>query len=83
VNSVLAAAGHAVRPARKDFVAGLSEREIEVLRLAARGQSTREIAKALVVSPKTVDNHIQHIYAKVGVSTRAGATLFALEQNLL
>jgi HD-GYP domain-containing protein (c-di-GMP phosphodiesterase class II)/DNA-binding CsgD family transcriptional regulator len=83
VNMVLAAAGHTVRPTRRDFVSGLSEREIEVLRLVARGQSMREIAGALTVSPKTVDNHIQHIYAKIGVSTRSGATLFAMENNLL
>ncbi len=83
VSAVLAAAGHTVRPTRREFVSGLSEREIEVLRLVARGQSMREIAAALTVSPKTVDNHIQHIYAKIGVSTRSGATLFAMENNLL
>lgn len=82
-NGVLAAAGHQVRPQRREFVAGLSEREIEVLRLAARGHSTRQIATLLHVAPKTVDNHLQHIYAKIGVTTRAGATLFAMEQNLL
>lgn len=83
VNAVLIAAGHHIRPVRRDFVAGLSEREIEVLRLAARGNSMKQIAESLSISQKTVDNHIQHIYAKIGVSTRAGATLFALEQNLL
>jgi DNA-binding NarL/FixJ family response regulator len=61
----------------------LSEREIEVLRLIARGLSIKDIAQQLTVAPKTVDNHIQHIYAKIGVTTRAGATLFATEHNLL
>lgn len=83
VAGVLAAAGHRVAARRKDFVAGLSEREVEVLRLLARGHSIRQIAEALVVSPKTVDNHIQHIYGKIGVTTRAGAALFATENDLL
>jgi HD-GYP domain-containing protein (c-di-GMP phosphodiesterase class II) len=71
------------RPVRKEGVAGLSEREIEVLRLVARGLTIKQIGQELVIAPKTADNHIQHIYAKIGVSTRAGATLFAVEQNLL
>jgi HD-GYP domain-containing protein (c-di-GMP phosphodiesterase class II) len=83
VNGVLAAAGHRVSSKRRELVAGLSEREVEVLRLVARGQSMKEIAAALTISGKTVDNHIQHIYEKIGVSTRAGAALFAVEQNLL
>jgi HD-GYP domain-containing protein (c-di-GMP phosphodiesterase class II) len=82
-DAVLAAAGHRVRRTRHELVAGLSEREIEVLRLIARGHTMKEMAAQLVVSPKTVDNHIQHIYGKLGVSTRAGATLFAMEQDLL
>jgi HD-GYP domain-containing protein (c-di-GMP phosphodiesterase class II) len=83
VNGVLATAGHRVRPARRDLVAGLSGREIEVLRLLARGHSMKQIGGHLSISEKTVDNHIQHIYNKIGVSTRAGATLFAMEQDLL
>jgi response regulator RpfG family c-di-GMP phosphodiesterase/DNA-binding CsgD family transcriptional regulator len=83
VDGVLAAAGHRVRPGRREYVAGLSEREIEVLRLLARGNTIKQSARTLVLSEKTVDNHIQHIYSKIGVSTRAGATLFAMEQNLL
>jgi HD-GYP domain-containing protein (c-di-GMP phosphodiesterase class II) len=83
VAGVLAAAGHRTRPARRELVAGLSPRELEVLRLIARGQSIRQIAKALTISDKTVDNHIQHIYNKIGASTRAGATLFAIEHDLL
>lgn len=81
--AVLAAAGHRVRPAGRELVAGLSAREVEVLRLLARGLSMKEIATRLFIATKTVDNHIQHIYTKLGVSTRAGATLFAMEQDLL
>jgi HD-GYP domain-containing protein (c-di-GMP phosphodiesterase class II) len=81
VDAVLAAAGH--RPTlRRQLVAGLTEREVDVLRLIARGQSMKEIARSLGISPKTVDNHIQHLYAKIEVRTRAGATLFAIERGL-
>ena len=85
VTAVLAAAGHRVSTSRsrRELVGGLSEREIEVLRLLARGHSMKQIASRLVISEKTVDNHIQHIYIKIGVSTRAAATLFAMEQNLV
>ena len=62
---------------------GLTEREVDVLRLVARGNSNKEIARQLVVSPKTIDNHIQHIYEKLHVSSRAAATLFAVERHLL
>jgi len=83
VNAVLAAAGQRAPSVKKEVVAGLSEREVEVLRLLARGHSTKQIAQTLVISPKTADHHIQHIYTKIGVSTRAGATLYALEHDLL
>jgi len=83
VHNVLLTAGHSVGRTRRDMVAGLSEREVEVLRLVARGLSIKEIAHQLIIAPKTVDNHIQHIYAKIGVTTRAGATLFAMENHLL
>jgi HD-GYP domain-containing protein (c-di-GMP phosphodiesterase class II)/DNA-binding CsgD family transcriptional regulator len=83
VKGVLAAAGHQVRPTRRAFVAGLSTREIDVLRLLARGHTIKQMAHTLILSEKTIDNHIQHIYIKIGVSTRAGATLFALEHDLL
>jgi DNA-binding NarL/FixJ family response regulator len=83
VDAVLAAAGQRVRGPRRTWPSGLSDREVQVLRLVARGFSTREIARELVISPKTADHHVQHIYAKIAVSTRASATLFALEHNLL
>lgn len=83
VMAVLAEAGHRVSPIRRERPAGLSEREVEVLRLIARGHSNREMAEQLVLSPDTVKHHVQHIYDKIGVSTRAGATLFAMENSLL
>jgi HD-GYP domain-containing protein (c-di-GMP phosphodiesterase class II) len=83
VRYVLAAAGQSVKPARPARPAQLTERERDVLRLIARGHSIKQMAQQLTISPKTVDSHIQHIYEKLGVSTRAGATLFAVEQNLL
>jgi HD-GYP domain-containing protein (c-di-GMP phosphodiesterase class II) len=81
VVAVLAAAGHGVA-IRKEMVAGLTAREIDVLRAIARGHSTKTIARALSISPKTVDNHTQSIFAKIGVTTRGGATLFAIEHGL-
>lgn len=63
--------------------AGLSDREVEVLRLVARGLANREIAQRLVVSPRTAEHHVQHIYAKIGVSSRAAAALFAMEHDLV
>jgi HD-GYP domain-containing protein (c-di-GMP phosphodiesterase class II)/DNA-binding CsgD family transcriptional regulator len=63
--------------------AGLSERECEVLGLLARGLATKQVARRLGISPKTCDHHIQRVYGKVGVSTRAGATMFALEHGLV
>jgi len=82
-NAVLAAAGHRIRTTRRALVAGLSEREVEVLRLLARGRSQKQVAELLFISEKTVSHHTQHIYTKIGVSTRAGATLFALQHDLL
>ena len=82
-NYVLSAAGHSVKTRRREMVAGLSERELDVLRLLSRGLTIKQMAAQLVISEKTVDSHIQHIYNKIGVSTRAGATMFAMENNLL
>jgi HD-GYP domain-containing protein (c-di-GMP phosphodiesterase class II) len=82
VEAVLGAAGHRVSR-RREGPAGLTQREVEVLRLLARGLSNKEIAQRLVISPKTVGNHVEHIYAKIGASTRAAAGLFAMRQGLL
>jgi len=83
VDAVLDAAGQASRPARVARPAGLTEREVEVLRLIARGHANKAVAATLGISPKTVGHHIEHIYAKAGVTTRAGATLFAMEHGFL
>jgi HD-GYP domain-containing protein (c-di-GMP phosphodiesterase class II) len=84
VAAVLEAAG-AARPGRRRDLrpAGLSEREIEVLRLVAEGLSNAEIAGRLVISRRTAEHHVQHVYAKVGVASRAAVALFALEHGLL
>ncbi len=82
-NAVLAAAGHRVRTTRHTWPAGLSEREVVVLRLVAQGLGNREMAACLDLSERTVHHHIQHIYQKLGISTRAAATLFAMQHNLL
>ena len=82
VNAVLAAAGHRVRR-RREWPAGLTPREVEVLRLLSRGASNKEIARELVISPKTAGNHVEHIYLKTGARTRAGASLFAMKHGLL
>ena len=82
VEAVLGAAGHRV-PRRRGGPAGLTPREVEVLRLLARGLSNKKIAAQLVISPKTVANHVEHIYAKIDASTRTPASLFAMQHGLL
>jgi HD-GYP domain-containing protein (c-di-GMP phosphodiesterase class II) len=81
VSAVLAAAGMRRPPVRRP--AGLSDREWEVLSLLATGLATKQIARYLGISAKTCDHHIQSVYAKAGVSSRAAATLFALEHGLV
>jgi HD-GYP domain-containing protein (c-di-GMP phosphodiesterase class II) len=85
VDAVLAAAGQpAPRSARRPAgPAGLTRREVQVLQHVARGLAIKQIARALSIAPKTVDGHIQRVYAKIGVSSRAAATLFAIEHDLL
>jgi HD-GYP domain-containing protein (c-di-GMP phosphodiesterase class II)/DNA-binding CsgD family transcriptional regulator len=80
--AVLAAAGHRSGK-RREWPAGLTDREVEVLRLLARGMSNKEIAARLVISPKTVGAHLEHIYAKLGVGNRALAGLFAARHGLI
>jgi DNA-binding CsgD family transcriptional regulator len=63
--------------------AGLTAREAQVLGLIAEGATTREVSERLFISAKTADNHIQHIYTKLGVTNRAGATRWALEHGLV
>ena len=80
VSAVLEAAGHQHSPVKRP--AGLTEREEEVVRLLARGLQTKQIARQLQISTKTADHHIQNAYRKMEVSTRAGATLFAMQHGL-
>jgi HD-GYP domain-containing protein (c-di-GMP phosphodiesterase class II) len=82
VEAVLGAAGHRISR-RREGPAGLTAREVEVLRLLARGLSNKEIATLLVISPKTAGNHVEHIFAKIDATTRAKAALFAMRHGLL
>jgi HD-GYP domain-containing protein (c-di-GMP phosphodiesterase class II) len=82
VEAVLGAAGHRVLR-RREGPAGLTVREVEVLRLLARGLTNKDIAAVLTITPKTVSNHIEHIYTKIGASTRAMASVFAVQHGLL
>jgi HD-GYP domain-containing protein (c-di-GMP phosphodiesterase class II) len=83
VEAVLGAAGQPARRETGERLAGLTPREIEVLRLIAAGHTAKEAARQLDIAPKTADNHIQSLYSKIGVNTRAGAALYALERGLV
>jgi DNA-binding NarL/FixJ family response regulator len=80
VGAVLEVAGH--HAPRIERPAGLTEREVEVVALLARGLQTKQVAHTLGISVKTADRHVQNAYGKLGVSTRAAATLFAMEHGL-
>ena len=80
VGAVLEAAGH--QAPRIERPAGLTEREVDVIRLLARGFQTKQVAHTLGISVKTADRHVQNAYGKIGVSTRAAAALFAMEHGL-
>ena len=82
VAAVLQAAGVA-RGVRRDRPAGLTERQVEVLRLVAHGMSNRDIARRLVISSRTAEHHVQDVYVKIGASTRAAAALFAMQHGLV
>ena len=80
VAAVLGAAGAAVpRMARP---AGLTDREAQVISLVAKGLQTKQVGHRLGISGKTADRHLQNAYAKIGVSTRAAAALFAMQYGL-
>ncbi len=83
VACLLEGAGHPVSRAPRVLPAGLTEREIEVLRVIAKGATVKQAAYTLHLAPKTVDAHVQHIYDKVGCTTRAGAAVFAMREGLL
>jgi HD-GYP domain-containing protein (c-di-GMP phosphodiesterase class II) len=81
VTAVVEAAGQ--RAPRIERPAGLTEREAEVVGMLARGLQTKQVARSLGISIKTADRHVQNAYGKIGVSTRAAATLFAMEHGLI
>jgi HD-GYP domain-containing protein (c-di-GMP phosphodiesterase class II) len=83
VRAVIEAAGQRVPRGRTAWPADLSDREVEVLRLLARGLSNRAIGATLYISSRTAEHHVQHIYTKIGASTRAAAAMFAMEHGLL
>jgi HD-GYP domain-containing protein (c-di-GMP phosphodiesterase class II) len=81
-DAVLAAAGHRVRR-QPSLPGGLTRREAEILVMVARGMSNKQVASALSISVRTVSSHIEHIYTKIGVSTRGAAAMFAMRYNLV
>lgn len=85
VRAVLPAAGAPMPPLARPLgpQGQLTEREVDVLRLISGGMATKQVANRLGISPKTADRHIQNLYAKIGVSTRAGAAVFAMEHGLV
>jgi HD-GYP domain-containing protein (c-di-GMP phosphodiesterase class II) len=83
VDAVLVSAGKKGQQTRRAAWIALSEREIEVLRLVAREETNASIAATMGISPKTVERHVTHIYDKIGISTRAGAAIYALEKGLI
>jgi DNA-binding NarL/FixJ family response regulator len=80
VMAVLEAAGHS--PERLDRPAGLTQREAQTLTLLAHGQATKQIGRTLGVTPKTADHYVQQVYAKIGVSTRAAAAVYAMQHGM-
>ena len=83
VDAVVTSVGQRGTWTRRAASIALTEREIEVLRLVAREQTNPSIARALRISTKTVERHVTHIYQKIGVSSRAGAAVHALENGLM
>jgi DNA-binding NarL/FixJ family response regulator len=82
VTAVLAAAGR--RPSRRTpWPAGLTDREVEILRLVAQGRSNRDIAAELIIAEKTARNHVERVYAKLGVNNRTQASLAAIDRGLV
>ncbi len=85
VEAVLLAAGEpqTARPRGPAWPSGLTDREVDVLKAMARGLANKQIARRLSISPATVHTHIINVYGKIGINTRAGATLFALEHDII
>jgi DNA-binding CsgD family transcriptional regulator len=83
VDAVLAAAGHRVAERPRELPSGLTPRELEVLLALVRGDSNQAIGEDLGISAKTAGHHVQHIYEKAGVRSRAAATVWAFENDLV
>lgn len=83
VEAVLSVAGYPSRRVQPLSLAGMTPRELVVLRLIAAGLTAKETASKLGISPKTAENHIQSLYSKIGVTTRAAAALYAVEHGVL
>ncbi len=83
VDAVLAAAGHRVPKRPRALPAGLTRRELEVLLALVLGHSNPAIADDLGISAKTVGAHVEHVYQKAGVRSRAAATVWAFEHDLV
>jgi HD-GYP domain-containing protein (c-di-GMP phosphodiesterase class II) len=83
VDAVLGAAGHRVQQRPRELPSGLTQRELEILLVLVRGKSNQEIADDLNISAKTVGHHVEHVYEKAGVRSRAAATLWAFEHDLV
>ena len=83
VEAVTSASGGRVNPAGRRSRAGLTERQLEVLQLVSAGLSNRAIADRLTISPRTVEHHVQDVYSRIGVSSRAAAAMYAMENGLL
>jgi HD-GYP domain-containing protein (c-di-GMP phosphodiesterase class II) len=83
VDGVVAAAHGTSRSVHRSVSTGLTERQVEVLRLLAQGLTNRQIGERLVLSPRTAERHVQDIYLRIGASSRAAAALFAAENELL
>jgi DNA-binding NarL/FixJ family response regulator len=83
VDAVLAAAGHRVPKRPRELPAGLTRRELEVLLALVLGHSNQVIADDLGISAKTVGHHVEHVYRKAGVRSRAAATVWAFEHDLV
>lgn len=83
VEAVITAAGGEAKHPTTPNPSGLTNREVEVLQHLCRGLTNRQVAEELFISPKTVGRHVENIYSKIGVSTRAGAAVYAMERELL
>ena len=80
---MLAAAGHRLIRTRVSGPGGLTARENQVLALLARGMPNKLIARQLGISAKTVSNHVERVYSKLGVSNRAGAAMYAMQYGIV